>query len=443
MDARLFRLTALANALLACGAITSQAASYPAGGSYSSPNFVVTASTAEFAKEVALTAERFREQLAREWLGHTLPRWYSRCKVSVTVGQIGAGGATTFTFAAGEVFGWNMKVQGTPERILDSVIPHEVSHTVFASYFRRPLQRWADEGAASLVEHESERHRQQLLLHQVFSTPQRIPLTRLISMKDYPADMASVLTLYAEGYSLAEYLVQSGGETGKARFLRFLKDANDHDWNYAIRANYGLPDVGSLEQRWTNWVLAGSPDIEPARTAMIAQADAKEARKKGIVTRGQSPDEPSPAPSRQSTRSVSTTTKRTPRNGDLQDPETIDRRDQRVPDDDQTSADRSGNSQIEARRRAGRERMIRDGWEPLPSTGRLADDETGRTRKSPDEATTDDVSPVRRRFRDAARRHEVATSVRPEQEEDPFDDSRLTSHEHDMDGAQTPFQMER
>ncbi len=32
-----------------------------------------------------------------------------------------------------------MEVIGTPERILDSVLPHEVTHTILATYFGRPL----------------------------------------------------------------------------------------------------------------------------------------------------------------------------------------------------------------------------------------------------------------------------------------------------------------
>ena len=77
-------------------------------------------------------AEFYRRELAIEWLGEALPRWYRPCPISVKVGQIGAGGATTFTFEGGEVFGWRMNVQGSLERILDSVIPHEVRHTIFA-----------------------------------------------------------------------------------------------------------------------------------------------------------------------------------------------------------------------------------------------------------------------------------------------------------------------
>ena len=216
-----------------------------------------------------------------------------------------------------------MRVQGTPERILDSVIPHEVSHTVFASYFRRPLPRWADEGAASLVEHESERRRQSLLLQQVFNTPQRIPLTSLISMKEYPGDMQSVLTLYAEGYPLADYLVQSGGETGKERYLRFLQDAHEHDWNYAIRTWYGLPDIASLERRWSNWVAAGSPEITESDNRQIAQADAQAMRKRGIIVRSQSPDNAPTAVRKPQTNTVTAEANTDDRSDDRQAPSPV------------------------------------------------------------------------------------------------------------------------
>lgn len=242
-----------------------------------SRNFVVHAQSDDVARQVADTAEMCRRELAVAWLGKELPPWYRRCPIKVKVGQIGAGGATTFTFEGGEVFGWNMNVQGTLERILDSVIPHEVSHTIFASHFRRPLPRWADEGAATLVEHESERLRQSKLLNQVLHTNRRIPLKDLLQMTEYPEDMQDVLTLYAEGYSLADFLVQQAGEEGRSKYLAFLADAHEHDWEHAFRTHYGYESVRHVEKKWTDWVIAGSPEWTSADDSLLASAQTTDA----------------------------------------------------------------------------------------------------------------------------------------------------------------------
>jgi hypothetical protein len=448
MDARLLRLAVFAPTLLLVTAASSLAAGY----SYATPNFVVNAPSAEFAKQVGETAERYRAELAREWLGHELPRWYRPCQVTIThVGQVGAGGATTFTFAAGQVFNWNMRVQGSPERILDSVIPHEVSHTIFASHFRRPLPRWADEGAASLVEHESERNRQLLLLRQVFNTPQRIPLTQLIAMKEYPVDMQSVLTLYAEGYSLADYLVQSGG---KERYLRFLQDAYDRDWNYAIHTYYGLTDVSSLEHRWSDWVMAGSPEIPAAKGQMVAQADG---RGRQPVIRSQSPDaasEPAdPAPTTRVARPF-------PRNDELVAPSpVVDRRAMSVRQDERqpvstTSSARApekadASEQLDATRAAalrkeGRQRLVSAGWQPVarstanaPATVEAAGAHPGASR---DERSASESS-ARRRFRTAKERHSSETDA-ASPSSNPIEEMPGEITERDLAGAQTPFHME-
>lgn len=237
------------------------------GATHRSPNFVTYAPTAEIARQVSAQAEKSRVRLAQEWLQTTLPKWSTPCYITVQVGQIGAGGETTFMFDGGEVYGWKMRVQGTLERILDSVIPHEVSHTIFASYFRRPLPRWADEGAATLVEHESERRRQTLTFKQVFHTSRRIPLSRLLSMKEYPKDMPSVLTLYAEGFSLADYLVRMGG---RKRFLHFLSAAERTGWDAAIAKFYKIRSVNHLEKEWNNWFLAGSPEMNNDTGILVA-----------------------------------------------------------------------------------------------------------------------------------------------------------------------------
>ena len=149
MDAR---KAALVLAVLACS-IT--------GASFRTQNFIVTATSPPLAREVAVSAERFRKELALEWLGYELQPWPSPIPIRVhSAGHLGAGGVTSFVFVDNVPEQWQMTLQGTRQRVLDSVLPHEISHTVFATHFGRPLPRWANEGACTTVEHTSEKQKQ-------------------------------------------------------------------------------------------------------------------------------------------------------------------------------------------------------------------------------------------------------------------------------------------
>ncbi len=239
-----------ARLVLVCLAFLSVAADFK------TRNFVVHAPSVEIAEQVGKAAEVYRRELAKEWLGEEMPPWAAPCPITVKVGQIGAGGVTTFNFGGGEVYGWKMTIQGTLERVLDSVLPHEISHTIFACHFRCPLPRWADEGASTLCEHESERRRQELTVQEVLPTVRRIPLRKLMAMKEYPSDMRDVLTLYAQGYSLADLLVQQGG---KPKFLAFLKESMRTNYDSALKRYYGYQSTEVFEKEWSGWVMAGSP----------------------------------------------------------------------------------------------------------------------------------------------------------------------------------------
>lgn len=241
------------------------------GAGFRTPNFIIQAPTAEFAQQVGEAAEVYRRELAIEWLGAPLPgNWKNPCPITVVPGNMGAGGKTTFNFHGGEVYGWKMEVKGSEQRILDSVLPHEINHTIFASYFRRPLPRWADEGAASLIEHESERNQLRHIHSRVMGTSRRIPLKTLLDIKQYPQEQQEILTLYAEGHSLADFLIQ---RRGKPEYIRLMSTAYEQDWETALKTIYGVKSLSALESEWDSWVMAGSPSLNIPKGSQLASRD--------------------------------------------------------------------------------------------------------------------------------------------------------------------------
>jgi hypothetical protein len=248
------------------------------GASYHTRNFVVEASTPQIAQRVGEYAEIYRRQKAVEWLGHEMPDWREPCPLRVTVTMNGSGGATSFGFdGRGGIMSQDMHIEGTLERLLASVLPHEVTHTVFAYYFRCPLPRWADEGGSVLSEDDIERGRHDIMVRQILNTPGRsIRLRVLFSLSNYPRD---VMVLYAEGYSVTSFLVD---RRGRATFLSFVAYGMRGNWDDAVSRYYGFRNVEELEQAWLQHLrdarqpalLAGGhgrPEADPTRRLVVRQ----------------------------------------------------------------------------------------------------------------------------------------------------------------------------
>ena len=235
-------------------------------------NFSIQAPSELMAKKAARLAEQYRADLSKEWLGYEIPQWEERCPIVIEINRH-AGGETSFGFAGGSrdgsvkatPIGWQMKIFGPPDRVLDAVLPHEITHTIFATHFGRPLPRWADEGACTTVEHESERAKNhELLIGFLKARPSRgIPFNRMFTMKQYPDD---ILPLYAQGYSLAKFLIQ---QKDKRHFIKYIEAglalerpvATLKGWDMVTREYYSFQDLSELQIAWVNWVEKGCPDL--------------------------------------------------------------------------------------------------------------------------------------------------------------------------------------
>jgi hypothetical protein len=267
MDARTV-VVALAIALIHTGPSWSQVFNNPAPGHVATSrrfvvettHFRVFASDPRLAQEVGQMAESYRRHLANHWLGKELAPWADKVPVTVqSAPGMPASGETKYTLLGGSVREFQMVLCGSRERILDSVLPHEMTHTVLASHFAplgKPVPRWADEGACTTVEDESERHKHDAMLVRFLTENRGIPFRMLFNMKDYPPDM---MPLYAQGYSLCAFLIAQGGPR---QFIHFLeRGMQDENWDAALAETYGYPKLGKLQTAWNQWVSDGGGSV--------------------------------------------------------------------------------------------------------------------------------------------------------------------------------------
>ena len=208
--------------------------------------------TQGIADRVAQAAEQQRKDQAIAWLGKELPPWKEPCPVTVELNMNGPSGSTAFCFAPkGGVLKQHMELSGPLDRVLAAVLPHEITHTIFAHYLGRPVPRWADEGGAILAEDQQEQERNDKLMQKTLKAARQLPLRRLFTLHDYSPDLNKICAFYGQSYSVSRYLIETGG---RPKFLDFMKRGYHDGWDEAAQVVYGHPNVEALERAWMVWV---------------------------------------------------------------------------------------------------------------------------------------------------------------------------------------------
>jgi RNA polymerase sigma factor (sigma-70 family) len=237
---------------------------------FQTANFDVTAPTAEIARQVGEAAERERKAQAMLWLGEAMPPWPKRCPLTVKPTTGGSAGATKFNFDfRGNYEVLSMEFEGDLQRILRSVLPHEMTHTVFAHHFRYPVPRWADEGAAVAAESEDEHRHHDRLIRQYLDQQKALPLRRLFQLKDYGGSPDAML-VFTQGYSVTRYLLAAGD---RPTFLRFIKLGMADGWDAAARACYNADSVEALQLNWMGYMWYTRDRRPPNPTAPLGPTD--------------------------------------------------------------------------------------------------------------------------------------------------------------------------
>jgi hypothetical protein len=215
------------------------------------------------AQQVAAIAERERDVLWRAWTGKEPPgKWPQSCDIYLypshremivmTGGEPKAGSTLVqpSKLYHGRILSRRVNLTADDRGLLDSTLPHEVSHLVFGDLFAGKVPLWINEGAATMAEGpRKQRYYERVLLRflkdgRLFRTADLVQLTR------YP-DFPDVSLFYAQSSALVAYLLSlADGPT----FIEFVGQIGKRGHAGALRAVYGFANLQQLHLRWLSFV---------------------------------------------------------------------------------------------------------------------------------------------------------------------------------------------
>lgn len=226
----------------------------------STANFRIYHSDPELAQRVARIAETTREEQIRRWTGQP-PRgtWYPVCEIYLypnakifsqrTDQPEESPGFSTSGLMAGKVTARRINLRADHEKLEQAILPHEVTHIVLAEMFAdQQVPRWADEGMAVLAEPTDEQRVRAQDLSKPLNGGRVFGVEQLLVM-DYPDGQFWPL-YYAQSISLTRFLVET---SSPVRFVEFVKDAQRHGYDAALRRHYQIDGLADLQTRWESY----------------------------------------------------------------------------------------------------------------------------------------------------------------------------------------------
>lgn len=248
----------------------------------SSRNWTVHAPSEQIAQAIADAAEKYRKTLAVEWFGKELPPWPQAWPIHVKLDSPGASGATSFQINDGKIVSVQMSLDGPLDQLLESALPHEITHVLLAHHFAGPIPipRWADEGAAMLAEAPGKGLLHEKAVQQFLNAGRAFQLKRLFALHDFPADAA---TFHAESYSVAKFLVETAD---RQVFLEFVADGMRDGWDVAAKRHYAYENLASMEIAWLKNLRALRQTSESAEKSDNSQVSSRSlAGKQALLVR--------------------------------------------------------------------------------------------------------------------------------------------------------------
>jgi hypothetical protein len=208
----------------------------------------------ELVDRVGRVAEDTRLKLQRKWFGDDTIDWDGRCSVYLHPDRAKYNAKAGIPNALGHTrtFSWGKDVQSRSihlpaqqPKMLEDVLPHEVSHSVLAVRFQGRTPRWADEGMAMLAE----------TAPAIVECIGRLPKYKKdhslfaldILMQTEETDHFQSLEYYSQSASLVQFLTALKGPQA---FTAFLQTSLVKDYPTALKQHYEITGFSDLQKRW-------------------------------------------------------------------------------------------------------------------------------------------------------------------------------------------------
>lgn len=224
-----------------------------AAGLVFNENFTILASTSQSPMATGLperlleAAERYRGEIAREWLSHELSAGEGKTTISLTISHRQD---KAFTWARRGNRNYHMVYLTTsPQQATGSTLKHEIAHVVLATRYpdSKRLPVWLEEGIASRYD-DAERIVLREKIIQEFGHQRQWPnVLQLFATENVPA--ADQVT-YAFAASLTDYLLTHGS---RKTLLQFGESCSQTSPRQALETYYQM-QPHELQQRWQRWV---------------------------------------------------------------------------------------------------------------------------------------------------------------------------------------------
>jgi len=223
-------------------------------------NFRILHTDSALAEAAAEAAERVRSEQCRLWgtTGVEQP-WSPPCDLylypsapvfaRMTGQPEGSPGFSTLGLNGSRILTRRVNLRADHPELLTAILPHEVTHVVVADLFvETQIPRWADEGIAVLAEPATEQANRAADLMGPLDSGRVFPLNELMAIDQPDANAWSLY--YAQSASLTQFFIQL---ESRARFIDFLKIAQNRGVEQALREVYALDGFSELEARWRDY----------------------------------------------------------------------------------------------------------------------------------------------------------------------------------------------